>query len=516
VTDPSRSIPSARGSGHIAALEVRELTKEFGGHVALDHVSLTIRLSEVHGLVGHNGSGKSTLIKALAGFHAPDGGTVSVGGVALKLGDPDASRRAGLRFIHQDLGLVDGLSVLENLKLGTDSWATGLGARIRWQHEYRTARELLAQFDVQLDPRALVGDLTPVDRTQLAIVRALQDIEQVRVLVLDEPTATLPDEQVDSLMSLVNRVSAQGIGVLYVSHRLEELYRICDGLTVLRDGVAVAEGDVGSISEPELVQLIVGSSAVETGVTSAAGKRASNGAVVFSTSQLSSGRLRSLTMDAQAGEVIGVAGLVGSGVQDLVQLLSGRGQDVSGSVAIHGSTLKRVNPFTLKRAGVAVLSSSRDLKGMLDMSVRENLMITDLSPIWKRGWLRHGPERSIVSRIMSEFEIRPSDPESKLSALSGGNQQKVAVAKWVRTDISVLVLDEPTAGVDVAGRAYVLQTLRKAADEGMCVILCSSDLGDLSEICDRVIVLRGGVNALELSKQPLNRDQIARECYRSA
>jgi ribose transport system ATP-binding protein len=495
-------------------LEVSGLTKSFMGQRALSSFALEIAAGEIRGLAGHNGSGKSTFIKLLAGVYHPDAGEVRVSGAPLRPGDPDAARRAGLRFIHQDLGLVDSLTVLENLKLGTEAWTTGLGARISWRRERRAARALFGRFGVRIDPDATVGDLAPVARTQLAVVRALQDEADARLVVLDEPTATLPDAEVKELFGLIRRVSENGVGVLYVSHRLEELFEICRAITVLRDGVVVGEAGSGEMGMDGLVGLIVGTGDADLAVASAA-HDAPRGPVRLEAHGLGGGALRSLDLAVHEGEVVGLAGLEGSGVHEFSDILAGRRGAERGGVSVAGRRLGRLGAGRVKEAGVAVLPAARRLKGIDTMSVRENLTLTDLSGAWYRGWFHHKAEKAIAARLIEEYDIRPAETERDLETLSGGNRQKVCVAKWIRTRPSIFVVDEPTAGVDVGGRAQILALLREAADGGMSVVIASSDLEDLDEVCDRVVVLRGGEVATELTGGAVNRKNITIECYRS-
>jgi ribose transport system ATP-binding protein len=491
-------------------LEVRNLSKTFVGQRALDGVDLDVHAAEVHALVGHNGSGKSTLIKLLSGFHQPDpGGSVEVAGTPLRFGDPAASRRAGLRFIHQELGLVDELTVLENLRLG-GVYETGRGGRIRWRSERRRAREALARVGLNAHPDVPVSELSPVQRTQVAVARALDEEEGATILFFDEPTATLPHSEVERLFALIRRTVEAGLGVVYISHRLEELPQIADRVTVLRNGRVAGSGPQPEFTKDRLVELIVGREVTRAGRTQRT-VRTRDGGLRFE--DVHAGRLQGATFAVAPGEVVGMAGLAGSGVHDIARVLLGRIPLEEGSVLADGEALA---PDQLVRRGVAVLSSERTLKNIPTMTVRENLTLPQLEPLWRGGRLRLREERAVARDLIRRFGVRPAEPEKPLMELSGGNQQKVAVAKWLRTKPRLMVLDEPTQGVDVGGKAEILELLRAAAGDGVGVLICSSDLEDLEIVCDRVLVVREGRVGGELSGAQITRERVSEECYRDA
>ncbi|MBN8866475.1 MAG: sugar ABC transporter ATP-binding protein [Solirubrobacterales bacterium] len=499
-------------------LSISDVSKTFVSTRALDDVSFTVGPSEVHALVGHNGSGKSTLIKVLSGFHQPDAdsGAFVVDGTEVPYGDPEACHRAGLRFIHQELGLLDSLSVLENLRLG-DTYETGPGWRIRWRRERSRAREILSIVGLDLDPEILVEELTPIERTQVAVARALQSESAVRVLVLDEPTATLPSSEVDRLFELIRRTIAQGVGIVYVSHRLEEIHAISDRVTVLREGRIAGTGPSREFDNDRLVQLIVGDTAEETPpIAAREATRSRDAGEVLAFEGVTAGELAGASFSVQSGEIVGMAGLAGSGVHDVAAVLLGSLELEDGTVRVQGEAIQRPEPQGLRARGVAVLPSARDLKGIGEMSIRENLTLSDLKPITKGISLDLGGERREVRDLIKRFDIRPPEPEKPLAELSGGNKQKVAVAKWLRVDPDLLVLDEPTQGVDVGAKAEILDLVSDAAAQGVAAVLCSSDLDDLAAICSRVLIVRGGQIATELTGDRITREAITEECYRSA
>ncbi len=508
--------------GETPALQVRHLSKRFPGQLALDDVSFTVGPQQVHALVGHNGSGKSTLIKILSGFHVPEpGGQVEVHGEPLRFGDPDSSRTTGLRFIHQELGLVGGLSVMDNLKLGSDTYDTAPLWRIRWGHERRVARRLLDRVGATVGTDELVNAISPVQRVEVALARALQDGSEARVLVLDEPTASLAEAEVERLFTLIRSTVASGVAVIYVSHRLEEIYEIGDRVTVLRDGRVVGEAATAELPQDDLIELIVGSKGATRGLRRVASGPPADAPAGSSATPLLrvvdgvGGHLTGLSLEVRAGEIVGLAGLAGSGVHDLPELLLGRVRLTGGTLELGGRQIDHPSPNAVLDAGAAVLPSARELKSIAAMTVRENLTLPNLTPMWSRGWFRVSRERVIAGKLIEDFDIKPRDTERALVTLSGGNQQKVVVAKWLRDRPKLIVLDEPTAGVDVGGRGEILDLLVSASRQGLGVLICSSDLDDLAEICSRVVVVRDGRSATEIVGDAITRTFITTECYRS-
>jgi ribose transport system ATP-binding protein len=510
------------------ALELRGVRKSFPGQVALNNVSLIVERSEVHALVGHNGSGKSTLIKVLAGFHTPDAGTGAVAGVPVRLGDSDAVRRLGVRFIHQGLGLLKDLTVLENLRLGLGTYRTGPGWRIQWRHERSRARQLLEQVGMgDIGPDQYIRDLTAIQKTGVAICRALDDEENASVFVFDEPTATMPDDEVERLFGIIRRLAAEGIGVVYVSHRLEEIYAVADRVTVLRDGEVIAAGAVSDLPRDNLVALITGTSAGEPQTPRLSGVRDRATQPDSSTNSLVTGRVPALELvdivsdecaglsfSVQEGEVLGVAGLAGSGVNNIPEVLLGQSRLRSGTVRVLGTPITGLGPRRLRERGVAVLPAATEQKAIMSMSVGENVSLCSLNRYYRKGWLRHGSEYSDVFDDLRRFGVRPPRPNMTLALFSGGNRQKACVAKWLRTSPQVLVLDEPFQGVDIGGKQEILDILKDAAhNKGVAVVVCSSDLDDLESLAERVLVVRRGRVTDELIGRDITRHEILQRSY---
>jgi ribose transport system ATP-binding protein len=503
------------GTRDAVVLDLRDVSKTFPGTKALDVVSLQVRAGEIHALVGQNGSGKSTLIKILAGFHHPNhGASATVNGEPFRLGDAAAAHAAGLRFVHQDLGLIDSLDCVDNLALGA-GYATGLGGRIRWRRQRSAAREALRRVghgDVKVTTP--VSHLSAFEKTALAIVRAIRDWEsddaaaRVSLLVLDEPTATMPRPEVDKLFTLIHRVAAAGKSVLLVSHHLDEVFAIANRVTVLRDGRSEGTHTISDLTRGDLIRLMTGGIIEE--VTRTTHQR--DGELLMSVRGLGGRVLHDLDLDVHSGEVLGIAGLNGSGRDEVCELIFGARPRV-GTVAVRGTELPPSRPDLAISRGLALVPADRHGAGLvLNESVRENLTLVDLKPFWRRWWLSGSRERGAAREWIDKLSIRTSSMDAVVESLSGGNQQKVVMGKWLRTDPAILLLDEPTQGVDVGAQAELHKMMRAVADtSGSAVVLCSSDERELSRVCDRVIILCDGTVTAELTGDQLASQRIAQQ-----
>jgi ribose transport system ATP-binding protein len=500
-----------------ALLELGGLRKAFGGSQALAGVDLRIEGGQVHGLLGANGSGKSTIIKVLAGYHAPDAGTLTVRGepvdLPLAAGQP---QQLGLAFVHQDLGMVASLSVLDNFLIGSLS-ASRRTHWVNWRAARRSMRLVLQRYGLELDPDRLVGDLRPVDRALLAIVRALESpgvpTTGAKLIVLDEPTVFLPSAEVQQLFDLVRRVTAEGSSVLFVSHDLDEVREITDRITVLRNGKVALTGVTAELSVDQLVEAIVGT---RLGLDSQLpASVASRGEAALVVDGLSAGGVEQVSFTAAAGEVVGLTGLLGSGYEDVVRALAGA-LPATGTLRLDG-TLAQLPSWTAHRAiaaGVALIPGDRLHEGAIaDLPLSDNLTMPALGSFVRRGVLDRRAMVSASRGLAERFDVRPPDPRALLGALSGGNQQKVVLGKWLSTDPRLLLLHEPTQGVDIGARKQIFQTIRETAASR--VALCaSSDHDQLAELCDRVLVFRRGRIAIELSGQDVTKSRITEECLR--
>jgi ABC-type sugar transport system ATPase subunit len=489
-------------------LDVRGLSKDFPGQRALDRVDLRVDRGEILGLAGANGSGKSTLIKVLAGYHQPDEGEIDAFGQPVWPEAHSAHWRNRCHFIHQDLGLIPTLSAAENLALGSGYQRAALG-RISWRRQRQRAREAIGRFGADFDVDLPVSELTPAERTMVAIARALDGWQDAdALLVLDEPTASLHGDEVAKLFAATRGVAARGAGVIFVSHRIDEMLSLADRVAVLRDGRLAGVRAARGLGADELVELIAGRP-VDDLYTDPPAPRED---VVLSARELSGARVSSISFELHRGEVLGVTGLMGSGREELPGLLFGSTARTGGTISIDGEPLPAGSTRASMRRGLAMVPADRARSAaVMTQSVRENVLLADLLSAWRRVRIDPRRERAEVADWMARLDIRPRDQDQPLAQLSGGNQQKAVLAKWFRTDPRIIVLDEPTQGVDVGAKAAIYRHLAAAAEAGAALVVCSSEAKDLAAICDRVLVLRDGAIAAVLHDRSLTEQRIVSE-----
>ncbi len=501
-------------------LRIEGLSKSFGGARALDNVSLTVRHGEVHGLLGQNGSGKSTLIKILCGFHAPDGApAIEIDGRPVALPVSVASLRArSVSFVHQHLGLMPSLTVLENLMLS--DLASGARWFVDWRAQARRARELFARYDLDLDPLQPLSDLTPVARAQVAIVRAFDELRRDKtqthargLLVLDEPTPFLPAHDVSALFRLVREIVAAGASVIFVSHDIDEVLEITDRATVLRDGRIAGVFETAQASKAEIIRLIVGRN-VDLEALRPAPKALAPPSIVIS--NLTGGVLAPFSLSLSAGEVVGLTGLIGSGYDEAIYRLYGASPAASGTLAIDGETVD-VASLTPQRSiarGCVLIPGDRLQSGAVaTLSVSENVNQPVLGKVSRSWELSDSALLRNAAELAARFDVRPREPKSLLGALSGGNQQKVVLSKWFQTNPRLILLDEPTQGVDVGAREQVFAAIAEATQQGAAALCASSDYEQLAAICDRVVVFARGRVVRQLARSEISKRTIAEACY---
>jgi ribose transport system ATP-binding protein len=500
-------------------VSLRGLVKSFGGTQALRGVDLDVLPGEVHGLLGENGSGKSTLIKILAGFHEPDGGELRVDGEPVRLPlQPGRFRELGMAFVHQDLGLVESLSVLENLRVA-ELAASRSRLGISWRRERARARATFERYGVAIDPRALVGDLKPVERALLAIVRALEEIRAVGrghgLLVLDEPTVFLPKEGVERLFQLVRDAAAAGASILFVSHDLDEVREITDRVTVLRDGSLVGTVRTAETTETQFVEMIIGRQLAALGDVQHVDLSAKS--VGVAVEGLTGATVRDVSFAMHEGEVVGLTGLIGSGFEEVPYLLYGARPAAAGTLTIGGVPVDvtRLTPTAAIAARLALIPADRKNDGsVLSLPVGENVALSVLDRYANGVSLERRRMRRETAQLLRDFDVRPSDPTLSYGSLSGGNQQKALLAKWFQTEPRLLLLDEPTQGVDVGARQQIFTMIREAAQErGMHVLCASSDYEQLALLCDRVIVFGRGRVWRELVGGDVTKERIIEQSY---
>jgi ribose transport system ATP-binding protein len=496
------------------SLAVRGVSKTFAGTVALRSVDFDVQAGEVHALLGENGSGKSTVIKILSGYHQPDPGSeIWIAGKRLEFGSPEASYRHGCRFVHQDLGLIETSSVADNLAL-----VAGFPCRfgtVRRADLNRSAQRDLSKLGLDLDPKRLVASLSPAERTGVAVARALQDDPSipVRLLVLDEPTATLPDREVERLLAIVRNVASQGVGVLYVTHRLDEVFDVAQRITVLRDGQRVATVAVSQVNRSSLVTLLVGSELDEVRAASDE-LPPEHDAPLLIADGLRAQHLAGVSLEIRSGDVVGIAGITGSGREGLLPAIFGAQPRTAGRVSVAGIVLPPYQPARAMRAGVAYLPADRKTSGgFLELSTQENISISDLGRYWRWPKLSRRRELTETREWIDRLDIRPRmAAKMPLAVLSGGNQQKVLFAKWLRRTPRVFLLDEPTQGVDVGAKADLHLEIIRAARAGAGIAISSSDTDELAALCHRVIVLSEGRVVAHLTGTRVTAAEISRAC----
>jgi ribose transport system ATP-binding protein len=492
----------------ISGLRIEGLTKTFPGTRALDDVSIECRRGQVLALLGHNGSGKSTLIKVLAGFHQPDPGARAwIDDAELDLGDSEAATALGLRFVHQDLGLIPELNAVDNVAL-TIGYSRRAG-RIDQGEQIARTDALLRKFGVEFDVTLPLANASPVERTCVAIARAMWDWDEgPRVLVLDEPTASLPSREVSRLFDVIREVRAAGHAVIYVSHRMEEIFELGDEVVVLRAGEVVGSGPVSAHTPEQLTNLIAGHHLQTHG--HAVKERSED--VVLSVKALRGRYLDGVDLELRRGEVLGIAGLLGSGRDELPYALAGAVPTTNdGGWWIEGREVAPPTAATATRLGIGLVPAERGREGLIgEFTVRENLTLGALPVLRsRRGRAIFGRSELNAARSwLAELGIPEAVADRPVSTLSGGNQQRVLFGRCLHTDPKILVLAEPTAGVDVGARESLYELLRARAREGLSILLASSDTEDLMSMCDRVLVMRQGRVAEEMVGTGIDAERI--------
>lgn len=484
-------------------LELKHITKTFPGVKALDDVSFDVHPGEVHALLGENGAGKSTLIKIASGVYQPDAGEIVVEGQTARFGSPRDAQEHGIATIYQELLLYPELSVAENIFMG-HAPRTRLGA-IDWPEMRKKAQELLASLNIHdLDVATKVGRLTVGNRQRVEIAKALS--MNARVLIMDEPTAAITEADVERLFDIIRLLKGREVGIVYISHRLHEVFDIGDRVTVLRDGRYIATKAVAETTEDELVNMMVGRTLdtmfpkLETKV----------GDVVLEVRGLSRGRMvREVSFQLRAGEIVGMAGLVGSGRSEVAQTIFGLTPPQSGTILINGKEVKIKNPAQAMRYGIAYLPEDRGTQGLVrQMELRHNTSLTVLRELSRAGFINHQKEMALAQDMIEKLAIRAYSPLQIVGKLSGGNQQKVVVGKWLATRPRILIVDEPTRGIDVGAKAEIHRLLSELAQQGLAILMISSELPEIVGMSDRILVMREGRLVAEFTRAEATQENI--------
>jgi ribose transport system ATP-binding protein len=511
------------------ALRLTGISKRFGGVRALHDVEMSVPRGEVHGLVGANGSGKSTLVKILAGYHGPDDGQVEVWGKDVSLPVTDASRH-GIATIHQDLGLIESLSIVENV-VQTTRFGVEKGRPISWRQQRKRVAGLLDRLGIRLDPGTEIATLTRGERTLVAVARAICELEAGlgenseaegrHLLIMDEPTAALSSTESGAVYELLRRVAAEGGAALFISHHVQEVRGLCTHITILRDGEVVGTVASAQASEADIVRAMLGAElARETPLApeAAAADAADAGAAsrpaaaqpVLRVQDLQTDILRGMSFDVQPGEIVGITGLLGMGQDELPYVIAGARGCLAGTIEVDGRTLSSGRLHDAIGAGVALVPAERRRDGLwMEASATENLGVAQANRFWRRGRYDRRRERAVARELADRFGLRPSDPSVLTNALSGGNQQKVLLAKWLQLEPRVVLLHEPTQGVDIGAKLEIHRLVRSFAESaGAAVCVFSSDHVEVAELCDRAIVMSRGRVAGTIRRPELSTHRI--------
>ncbi|KAF3889785.1 MULTISPECIES: sugar ABC transporter ATP-binding protein [Nostocales] len=477
-------------------LEMQGITKRFNGVPALQNVNLTIYPGEVHALMGENGAGKSTLMKILAGAYIADEGEIRINGQPVKITDPGTARKSGINLIYQELNVAPNLTVAENIFMGSELRKGQFLDRKGMQLE---AQQVLESLGASFAARDVVGTLSIAEQQQVEIARALKD--KSRILVMDEPTAALSDRETERLFEIVRKLRNDGIAIIYISHRMEEIYALADRISVLRDGQYIGSLTRDEISPQRLVQMMVGRSMQDFYEHQ---RQTNPGAVVLEVRNISDGRkIEPASFKIRAGEILGLAGLVGAGRTEVSRLIFGADPKVSGEVFLNGNKLEIHNPSDAIAAGIGYVPEDRKDQGLfLEMSSRKNIALNTLQEDAKAGVVNWGSVNRLATEAVENFNIRLANLEIRAVDLSGGNQQKLLLARWLAIKPRVIMLDEPTRGVDIGAKSEIYRIMSELAAQGVAILMVSSELPEIVGMSDRVLVMREGKLVGELDGSP--------------
>jgi rhamnose transport system ATP-binding protein len=489
------------GGERQAVVRLDGISKRFGATQALDDVSLELLPAEAHALVGENGAGKSTLVKILAGVHQPDTGQIELSGTPVQIHGPAHARALGIAVIHQEPRLFPDLTVAENVFLGHQP-TTRFGG-IDWRTMQRSAARLFGELEVAIAPDSPVRGLSMADQQLVEIAKALS--LDARILIMDEPTASLSLHEVERLFSIVRPLRDRGLAVLFVSHRLEEVFQLCERATVLRDGKHVVTAPTSQLSTADLIRHMVGRD-----VTLFPPAATAPGGVLLEVRDLTrQGVFRDISFNVRAGEIVGFAGLVGAGRTEVARVLFGIDRAESGEIRLQGRHVRFESPAEALDAGLAYVPEDRHQQGLvLDFPIASNISLPILPRLFPQWFVDRRAERSLAERYAAQFRVRMTDVEQLVSALSGGNQQKVVIAKWLATEPRVLILDEPTRGIDIGAKVEVHRIIGELAASGLGIMLISSDLPEVLAMSDRILVMHEGRLTAELSRAEATEERV--------
>lgn len=465
-------------------LKMQHITKTFAATTALDDVSFEVYRGEVHALIGENGAGKSTLIKAITGAHAPDCGTIEFDGVTYPSMNPTLSKKLGIQAIYQELNVAPSLSVAENIFMG-DKYNDGIFINKKILRQ--KTEEVLANFDIGLKPDDNVRKLSVAEKQVVEIAKAVA--KNAKLLIMDEPTAPLTNDEVEILFGIIDRLKKQGVTIIYISHRLDELFRVADRITVMRDGKVVTVEDVNNITKPQLIKYMVGRDLSDNYPV----RNVKCGDVVLEVNNVGGEKVAPVSFTLRKGEVIGFAGLVGAGRTELARLIFGVDKKMSGEIKVDGKTVQINSPNDAVRYGVGYVAEDRKTQGvLLKLPIKWNITLPILRKFTKGGFIIPSKEKECVNKYKDALRIKTSSLSNLVANLSGGNQQKVALSKWLASECKVLILDEPTRGIDVGAKQEIYQLINTLSEQGLGIIVISSEMDEILGMSDRLLVMCEG------------------------
>ena len=485
-------------------VEIKDVSKHFPGVKALDHVSLSIRRGEVHALSGENGAGKSTLIKILTGVYTYDEGSIIFDGSPVAFKSTNESQKAGIGSVYQELNMIPYLSVAENIYIGDYPMGkTG----IEWKELYENAQNQLDSLNIDVDAKKQLNELSTAQQQMVSIVRAVS--RDCKLIILDEPTSSLDTKEVKTLFSLVRQLKEKGVAFIFITHRMEEIYQICDRITVLKDGHFIGTYQAEDLNQYQLVTLMVGREITQQRKQTYFSPEKDQNYVVEVRNLAKKPKVKDVSFGISRGEIVGLAGLLGSGRTEVAEKLFGSEMPDAGEILYEGILQKNISPTKAVRAGLAFCTENRRLDGIVpNMSVKNNIVLACMKQISRLGFVISRKRLALVNHYIEELRIKTPTPEQRIRNLSGGNQQKTLLARWMATNPKLIILDEPTRGIDVGAKQEVERLVQQIASQGIGVLLISSEIPELVRNCDRVIVLREGEQVGELAGAQISEEAI--------
>jgi inositol transport system ATP-binding protein len=489
-------------------LELENITKEFPGVKALDNIQLKIRKGTVHGLMGENGAGKSTLMKIIFGIYTPNEGTIKFKGQELKLSGTKDALKNGIAMIHQELSPVPHMTVAENIYLGREPMI-GKTGWVNTKKMVEDSRKLFEKLEINIDPNTKMKDLSIANMQMVEIATAVS--YNADLIIMDEPTSAITDKEVEQLFEIINSLRDKGVSIIYISHKMDEIFEICDDLTVFRDGQYIGTKDAKDIDSDTLIQMMVGRELKQVFHK----EEAEIGEVALAVKNLSrEGKFKNVSFEVRKGEILGIAGLMGSGRTEVIESIFGIDPPDAGEIYIHGKKINMKSPRDAIKHKVALLTEDRKLTGaFLPISVRENMIISSVNQFLNGGYLNGKKVKETCNEMVERLNVKTPHINQLIMNLSGGNQQKVLLARWLLTDPDILILDEPTRGIDVGAKAEIHKLMSKLAQQGKAIIMISSEMPEVLGMSDRVVVMHEGKKKGELIRGEASQEKVLEVAY---